>query len=37
VCSAKIWYYTTVSNHQYTPLKAKRQTPERQGDVKLLV
>jgi hypothetical protein len=26
VCSAKIWYYTTVSKHQYTPLRAKRQT-----------
>jgi len=26
VCFAKIWYYTTVSNHQYTPLEGKRQT-----------
>jgi DNA-binding NtrC family response regulator len=26
VCSAKIWYYTTVSKDQYTPLGAKRQT-----------
>jgi hypothetical protein len=29
VCSAKIWYYTTVSNHQYTPLTGKRQTRAR--------
>jgi hypothetical protein len=26
VCSARIWYYTTVSKDQYTPLRAKRQT-----------
>jgi hypothetical protein len=29
VCFAKIWYYTTVSNDQYTPPGYKRQTCQR--------
>jgi hypothetical protein len=32
VCFAKIWYYTTVSNHQYTPLDGKRQTRQLVSD-----